>query len=129
VKVLVDTNVLVSLVSGGENSEEGKRILDDSDVQSCITPLNVMEFRHVLMKQEHEERETVEELVDYLEKHVDEVITDVPSFERVDDVHAETLLDPPDCILYVTAEASDAEFVSAERELQDHGALSPEEVV
>lgn len=128
-KVLLDTNVLLSLVEGGENSGAGRRILDDPDVCSCLTPLNVMEFRHVLIKGRHEERTTVERLVNYLKRQVDEVITDTPSFETVDDTHAETLLDPPDCILYVTAEAAGVTFVSAERELQHHGALAPEAVV
>jgi predicted nucleic acid-binding protein len=129
VKVLLDTNVILSLVENERGSEAGRRILDDPDVRSCITPLNLMEFRHVLIKGKHEERETVRRLVGYLKQRVDEVITDMPSFETIDDSHAETLLDPPDCVLYVTAEVVDATFVSAERELQDHGALAPEEVV
>jgi len=124
-RLLVDTNVFIA--SSTDESDRGETATEllNADHEFTTTVLSLMELRSVLIKKKRPEQSTVEGAIDDIWTHV-AVYTPEPSdqvaaYER----QRESLLYTVDCLLLETADDLDAELVTFDAELLDHGASSP----
>jgi len=124
-KVLVDTNVFISVIEASEGSEIGRKLLNSDNIVICASFYTLIEIRDVLMKKKHKSRDVADEIIHRVRTKVDEIIEIFPNPDRVTSIHTETLIDPPDCILIETSKQIDSDFATFEREIQDHGAEDP----
>lgn len=136
-KIFVDTNIFVAVIEESEGSRPGKQLLNkqienpnnEGEIRLCTSYLNIIEVRNVLMKKKHKERETAEDITEWLKEHLDDLISTAPDLKDIDNTHQETLLDTRDVIFYQISDEFSAVFASLERELIDHGAKHPSNLV
>jgi len=127
--VLVDTNILVAATIGEPNRGERARELLDADLDFATTLFNLMEYRTVLTKKKHIEQDRVEELIDGL---FDRIAVYGPETGDLIEAYAhqrESLLYPMDCVILATANEIGTDLVTFDRDLIQHGAVSPEQVL
>lgn len=127
--LLVDTNILVAATVGEPERGEVARDLLDSDHEFATTLFNVMEYRTVLTKKKKFEQERVEELIEGLFDRVDVYGPETGDLIQAYGLQRETLLYTMDCVILATAEEVGATLVTFDRELLEHGAVSPEDVL
>jgi len=127
-KVLVDTNVFVA----GLTDEPGRgRVANEflsGEHDFTTTVLNLMELRSVLTKKKRIEQEEVETTLDGIVDRVDLYGAEISDQVRANELQRDTLLYPLDCLLWSLAEDVDAELVTFDAELLEHGATSPDEL-
>lgn len=128
-RVFVDTNVLVAVITDEPDAGETAAALLDSE-HDCITSLlNLMELRTVLTKKERLEQDRVRTIRDEITTDVDVVIHDTSDMVDANRLQQESLLYPLDSLVLAAAEAQDATLASFDGELQENGAVDPAELL
>lgn len=128
-KLFLDTNVFIAAVT--DEPDTGAIAVDvlDGDHDFLTSMLNLMELRSVLTKKERLELSQAETIQDEITADVRVVIPDASDMMDANRLQQETLLYPLDCLILACAQGHDATLVSFDSELQEAGALSPEECV
>lgn len=128
-KLFLDTNVFIAAVT--DEPDTGAIAVDvlDGDHDFLTSMLNLMELRSVLTKKERLELSQAETIQDEITADVRVVIPDASDMMDANRLQRETLLYPLDCLILACAQGHDATLVSFDSELQEAGALSPEECV
>lgn len=128
-KLFVDTNNFVSVVSKeADRSDESKAVLNRfKDNHTSV--LNLMELRSVLAKKKNFERDRVEDIENRIVNRTNITFPDSSDILAANDLQEEKLLYPMDAIILTAADAIDATLVSFDSELQDHGAKAPQEIL
>lgn len=101
----------------------------DSDHELFTSVLNLMELRTVLTTRNLFEREEMERAEQRIVDRTTVTVPDAGDVLAANDLQEETLMYPTDALILATAQAADATLVTLDSELQDHGAISPAEVV
>lgn len=87
-----------------------------------------MELRAVLTKKHNLERSRVEAIISDLLADVDVFLPDSGDVTDAVKLQQEMLLYPMDALIFAAADAADATLVSFDGELQELGALAPDDV-
>jgi uncharacterized protein with PIN domain len=124
-KAFVDANVFVaSLTDEPDRGDIATMFLNQSH-DFCTSILNLMEIRSVMTKKKKVEQQRVETVLDDISENVDvyapEISDQITAYGRQRD----TLLYTMDCVLFALADDVDATLVTFDRELLDHGGISP----
>jgi predicted nucleic acid-binding protein len=128
-KIFVDTNILVAVLTEEENRfAEAKQLLN-SDHQILTSMLNLMEVRSVLSKKKNHERQEIEEVEEDIVKLADIIIPDSSDFLKANKLQRENYAYPMDSLITALAENSDAELVSFDKEIIENGAKPPKEIL
>jgi predicted nucleic-acid-binding protein len=128
-RVFVDTNVFIAVIEESDGSEAGRKLLNKKNYELCTSYLNIIEVRDVLMKKKRKERSFAEEVIEFLLENLDTIVESAPNLTVIDEEHRETLMDPMDCVFHQMSVELSSTFVSLERELQDHGAKDPADII
>lgn len=128
-KILIDTNILVSTIEDSAESEISTRLLNLGEHELGVTQLTLFELRTVLTKKKQKPQHTVEEIIDWLWKHLDFVVDSAPQFSSVETLQKRTLIYPMDCMILQTALEIGAVATTLEKELREHYAVHPELIV
>ncbi|MFB6179822.1 MAG: type II toxin-antitoxin system VapC family toxin [Halorientalis sp.] len=128
-RVFVDTNIFVASLTDEPGRGETATALLDRDDEFLTSVLNLMELRTVLTKKKRIEQERVESTLDDIADNVTICAPEISDQTAAYEKQKETLLYPLDCVLLALATDLDAEFVTFDSELLDHGAVSPEDIL
>lgn len=128
-KILVDTNILVSTIEDSAESEVSAELLNLDEHELGVTQLTLFELRTVLTKKKQEPQQNVERIINWLWQHLDFVIDSAPQFSSVETLQKRTLLYPMDCMILQTALEIGAVATTLEKELREHYAVHPELIV
>lgn len=128
-KLFLDTNVFIAAVT--DEPDTGAIAVDvlNGDHDFLTSTLNLMELRSVLTKKERLELSQAETIQDEITADVRVVIPDASDMMDANRLQRETLLYPLDCLILACAQGHDADLVSFDSELQEAGALDPEDYV
>lgn len=88
-----------------------------------------MELRSVLTKKERLELSQAEAIQDEITADVRVVIPDASDMMDANRLQRETLLYPLDCSILACAQGHDADLLSFDSELQEAGALNPQDCI
>lgn len=126
-RLFLDTNVFIAAVT--DELETGAIAADvlDGDHEFLTSTLNLMELRSVLTKKERLELSQAEAIQNEITADVQIVIPDASDMMDANRLQRETLLYPLDCLILACAQGHDADLVSFDSELQEAGALRPED--
>jgi len=128
-KVFVDTNVFIaSLTDEPDRGDTATRFLDQ-DFDFCTSVLNLMEIRSVMMKKKRIEQAEVEEVLDDVAAQVDIYALDMEDQVEAYRRQRETVLYTLDCVLMALSDDIEAELVTFDAELLEHGCVSPGELL
>ena len=128
-KVFVDTNVFIaSLTDEPDRGDTATRFLDQ-DFDFCTSVLNLMEIRSVMMKKKRIEQAEVEEVLDDVAAQVDIYALDMEDQVEAYQRQRETVLYTLDCVLMALSDDIEAELVTFDAELLEHGCVSPGELL
>lgn len=128
-KVFVDTNILVAVLTEEEERFSEAKELLNSDHQVVTSMLNLMEVRSVLSKKKNHERTEIQEVEEDIIEMADIIIPDSSDFITANHIQKEKYAYPLDSILMAIAGNADAELASFDSELLDNGAKEPKELV
>lgn len=126
-KLFLDTNVFIAAVTDEPDSGAIAADLLDGNHTFLTATLNLMELRSVLTKKERLELSQAEAIQDEITADVRVVIPDASDMMDANRLQRETLLYPLDCLILACAQGHDADLVSFDSELQEAGALDPED--
>jgi len=127
--VLLDTNVLVAAVTQDtERSEDAVALLNETG-DAYVSVLNLMELRSVLSKKKGFERDRIEQIENRITTRTTVTFPDASDMVAANKRQSQTLLYPMDALVLAAAEAVDAELISFDGELLEHGAIYPTEVL
>ena len=84
-----------------------------------------MELRSVLGKKKRFEQDRVDRIEDRITRKTTVVFPDTSDIVTADRVQSSSLLYPLDAMILAAARATDAELVTFDAELLDHGAVEP----
>ena len=128
-KAFFDTNVLVAAVtSDTDRSQSARELLNEVD-DGHTSVVNLMELRSVLAKKKAFEREHVERIEDRIVRKTTVVFPDASTIVAANRRQRDALLYPLDAIVLATAESAECPLVSFDRELLEHGAVEPAELL
>jgi predicted nucleic acid-binding protein len=128
-KVFVDSNILIAvLTEEKEKFSEAKKLLN-SDHQILTSMLNLMEVRSVLSKKKNHNREEIEQVEQDIIELADIIIPDSSDFLRANKLQKESYAYPIDSLIKALAENSKAELASFDKEMIENGAQPPEELL
>ncbi|ELZ60597.1 MULTISPECIES: type II toxin-antitoxin system VapC family toxin [Halorubrum] len=128
-RLFFDTNVIVAAVTRDtDRSEAAVTVLNECE-EGYASLLNLMELRTVLAKKKQIERDRVRQIEQRVASRVTVTFPDASDFLDANRVQEEKLLYPMDAIVLSAADAVDAELVTFDSELQEHGAISPSEAI
>lgn len=123
--VFVDTNVFIASTT----AEPGKGVIArdflNLDLEFTTSLLNLMELRSVLAKKKRIDQPAVEETIADIGARADVYAPDSSDWLRAYDLQRETLLYTVDALLLSLAEDLDADLVTFDTELLEHGAVNP----
>lgn len=88
-----------------------------------------MELRTVLTKKQRLEQDRAASIQDEITSDVDVVIPDASDMTDANRIQRETLLYPMDCVIFACAQGHEADLVTFDSELQDAGAVSPQDLL
>lgn len=128
-KVFVDTNILVAVLTEEDEKFSDAKELLNSDHQIVTSLLNLMEVRTVLSKKKNHERQEIEEVEKDIVELADIVIPDSSDSLNANKLQRENYAYPMDSLIMAIAENSGAELASFDGELIENGAKSPEELI
>jgi predicted nucleic acid-binding protein len=128
-KVLLDTNVLVAVVTRDtDRSDEAIELLDQLD-NPLVSVLSLMELRSVLSKKKQFERDRIDAIENRVTSRMTVTFPDASDMMAANRRQSETLLYPMDAMILSAAEAADATLVSFDSELVEHGAEPPRQLL
>jgi predicted nucleic acid-binding protein len=128
-KLLLDTNILVAAVtSDSERSAAAKELLNTAD-DPYVSVLNLMELRSVLSKKKRFERDRVDQIEARITTRTTVTFPDASDMMAANRLQSETLLYPMDALVLAAADAIEGKLVSFDRELVEHGAITPSDVL
>ncbi|WP_435098502.1 type II toxin-antitoxin system VapC family toxin [Halorubrum sp. N11] len=128
-RVLLDTNVLVAVVTRDtDRSDEAIELLDQVD-DPLVSVLSLMELRSVLSKKKRFERDRIEAIENRVTSRMTVTFPDASDMMAANRLQSETLLYPMDAMILSAADATDATLVSFDTELVEHGAELPQQLV
>jgi predicted nucleic acid-binding protein len=90
--------------------------------------MNLMELRSVLTKKQRLKQSQTEAIQDEITADVRVVIPDASDMMDANRLQRETLLYPLDCLILACAQSHDGELVSFDSELQEAGAIPPQDI-
>lgn len=128
-KVFVDTNILVAVLTEEDEKFSDAKELLNSDHQILTSLLNLMEVRTVLSKKKNHERQEIEEVEKDIVELADIVIPDSSDSLNANKLQRENYAYPMDSLIMAIAENSGAELASFDGELIENGAKPPEELI
>lgn len=128
-RLFLDTNLFVAILTDESGAETDARRVLDSDHQLFTSVLNLMELRTVLTKQKLFELAEVERAQQRIVDRTTVTVPDAGDVLAANERQEETLVYPMDALILSSAEAMDATLVTLDAELQEHGAIPPGEVV
>lgn len=124
-RLFLDTNCFVAAATDEPKTGSVAVELLDSDHELLTSTMNLMEVRTVLTKKRRLELSRADEIQDEITTDVGVVIPDASDMMDANRLQRETLLYPIDCLVYACARSHDAELVTFDAELQEHGAVPP----
>lgn len=124
-RVFVDSNVLIAVLTEEEERFSEARELLNSDNHILTSILNLMEVRSVLSKKKNHDREEIEEVEKDIIEMVDIVIPDSSDFIEANKIQRESYAYPLDSLILAVARESGAELASFDSELLEAGAKEP----
>jgi len=128
-KIFVDTNILVAVLTEEENRfSEAKQLLN-SDHQILTSMLNLMEVRSVLSKKKNHERQEIEEVEEDIVELADIIIPDSSDFLKANKLQRESYAYPMDSLITALAENSNTVLASFDKEMIENGAKTPKEIL
>lgn len=128
-RLFLDTNVFVAAVTDEPESGAVAADLLSRDHEFLTSTLNLMELRTVLTKKKRLESSRAGAIQAEITRDVAVVIPDASDMMDANRLQQETLLYPLDCIVMAVSQGHDAELVSFDAELQEAGAISPDDLV
>lgn len=128
-KIFVDTNILVAVLTEEDEKFSDAKELLNSDHQILTSLLNLMEVRTVLSKKKNHERQEIEEVEKDIVELADIIIPDSSDSLNANKLQRENYAYPMDSLIMAIAENSGAELASFDGELIENGAKSPEELI
>ena len=127
--LLLDTNILVAAVTRDtERSDDAIELLNEAD-NTYVSVLSLMELRSVLTKKKQFERDRIEQIENRITSRATIAFPDASDMMSANRLQSETLLYPMDALILAAAEAADAELVSFDSELVEHGAVHPGDIL
>lgn len=124
-KVLVDTNIFISLIQGSGRSTIAKKLINSNNIELGASHLTLLEIRTVLTKKKQRSQTKVEEIIDWLKENLDFLVTETPGAEYIEDFQQDTLLYPMDCLIMSSADLAGAVPVTFDDEMKHHNAVDP----
>jgi predicted nucleic acid-binding protein len=127
-KLFVDSNVFVAVVTDDTDRSDVARELLNSDHEFYSSIYNVMEVRNVLATKYHFERDRIEEVERTIRTYADPVSHSSVLIQEADELQAETYTTAMDAITLAGADHIGGTLVTFDTELHRHGAEPPEEI-
>jgi predicted nucleic acid-binding protein len=128
-KAFFDTNVLVAAVTTDtDRSEKAIRLLNEVD-DGYTAIVNLMELRSVLTKKKKFERDRIERIEDRIARKATVVFPDASDIVAANRLQRDSLLYPMDAIILAAAQTVECPLVSFDRELLNHDAVEPAELL
>lgn len=128
-KVFVDSNIFIAVLTDEEERFEEAKNLLNSEHEIVTSMLNLMEIRSVLSKKKKHKRAEIEKVEKDIVEMTDIIIPDSSDFLEANQIQEETFAYPMDSLIMALAKNSDAELASFDRELTELGAKTPEEIL
>lgn len=125
-RLFLDTNIFIAAVTDEPDTGAVAANLLEGDHGFLTSTMNLMELRSVLTKKQRLELSRAEAIQDEITADVRVVIPDASDMMDANRLQRETLLYPLDCLILACAQGHNADLVSFDSELQDAGALAPE---
>lgn len=128
-KVFVDSNILIAVLTEEKSGfEEAKKLLN-SDHRIITSMLNLMEVRSVLSKKKNHKRTEIESVEEDIIDMVEIIIPDSSDFLEANNLQKQNYAYPMDSLIMALAANADAELVSFDSELLKNGAIEPSELI
>lgn len=124
--VFVDTNIFIASMTAEPERGSVARDFLNLDLDFATSLINLMEARTVLAKKKQIEQSAVEQTIADIGTHADVYAPDSDDWLRAYDHQRDTLLYSIDALLLSLAEDLDADLVTFDGELIEHGAVTPE---
>lgn len=123
--VFVDSNIFIASLTAEPGRGVVARDFLNLDLDFATSLVNLMEVRTVLTKKKQEPQQSVEETLADIGTYADVYAPDSDDWLRAYDRQRDTLLYTVDALLLALAEDLDADLVTFDAELLEHGAVDP----
>ena len=127
-KLFVDSNVFIAIVTDDTDRSDIARELLNSDHEFYSSIYNVMEVRNVLATKYHFTRDRIEEVERTIRTYADPVSHSSVLIQEADEIQSETYTTAMDAIMLAGADHIDGTLVTFDTELHRHGAKPPGEI-
>jgi predicted nucleic acid-binding protein len=127
-KLFVDSNIFIAIVTDDTDRSNVARELLNSDHEFYSSIYNVMEIRNVLATKYHFKRERIEEVERTIRTYADPVSHSSVLIQEADEIQGETYTTAMDAIMLAGADHIDGTLVTFDTELHRHGAKPPGEI-
>jgi len=128
-RVVVDTNIFLSLILDRGKSDISQKLLNGSSYELGTSFLNLLEIRTVLTKRKGNPQSKVEDIIEWLRETLDFIIDDIPNSSNIIRHQKNTLLEPMDCMIMQSAKDAGAVPVTLDGEMKHHNAVDPKYIV
>ncbi|RLM60134.1 type II toxin-antitoxin system VapC family toxin [Halorubrum sp. Atlit-26R] len=127
-KLFVDSNIFIAIVTDDTDRSDIARKLLNSDHEFYSSIYNVMEVRNVLATKYHFKRDRIEEVERTIRTYADPVAHNSLLVQKADEIQEETYTTAMDAIMLAGADSIRGTLVTFDTELHAHGAKPPEEI-
>lgn len=124
--VFVDTNIFIASLTAEADRGQVARDFLNLDLEYATSLPNLMEARTVLAKKKRIEQSVVEDTIADIGARADIYAPDSDDWLHAYDRQRDTLLYTIDALLLALADDLDADLITFDRELLEHGGLEPE---